>query len=128
MVVRSVVLRFGAKPFASHKPCVPSWDLVGDYPMARKNPKRRLIAKLKQWDAQAHEMTKAYNHEAINSSAPVRSSLQSFKTSHALRPPKGWSVTPKGQTPPDEPGARKGKIVSGKFKPDRGTLKRFGRD
>jgi hypothetical protein len=62
--------------------------------MARMNPKRRLIAKLKAWERQAHELTVAYNNDATVTNAPVKSSLQPRVTlTHYAKPREAWEGT-----------------------------------
>lgn len=75
--------------------------------MARMNPKRRLLAKLKAWDQQAHDCKVAANTEALQQGA-VKSGLGKFDNRiGSLKPPReNW-----------EGGSKQGKIVDGKFKP-----------
>lgn len=86
--------------------------------MARKNPKRRLLAKLKAWDMQAHSLTVAANMEPLQS-GPVRSALSKFDNKvGSLRAPKEtWEGTGKA-----------GKVVRGKFVATRkGARQRFAK-
>lgn len=56
--------------------------------MARKNPRRRLIAKIKACDQHARELTRAYNDEPINGSAPIRSSVRLVEKHSVLSHPR----------------------------------------
>lgn len=81
----------------------------------RLNPQRRLIAKLKAFEAQAHSLTVAYNEEPLQKGV-VRSSLSPTVqlTAYAV-PRETW-----------ESAGKRGKIVGGKFKPVKvGAKQRF---
>jgi len=86
--------------------------------MARLNPKRRLLARLKEWDKQAHALTVQANADPLQD-GKVRSCVQMFANkSGALRPPReNWEGV-----------GKRGKVVGGKLKrviP--GTVGRFAK-
>lgn len=86
--------------------------------MARMNPKRRLLAKLKGWNEQAHALTVAYNAEPLQD-GKVKSALSKFDNiSGSLRAPReSWEGTGKA-----------GKVVKGKFIPKKpGARQRFAK-
>lgn len=88
----------------------------------RLNPQRRLIALIREWDVQAHEETKAANVE--HGEGLIRSSINPRVQLSAYKPPReAADMRSSGFIP----GALKGKIVDGKFKPNRQTKARFGK-
>lgn len=98
--------------------------------MARMNPKRRLLAKLAEFDKQAHDLTVAYNAGQSDNSqimrvsrkgdiSPAHSALAKFdnKVGSLRAPRETWEGT-----------GKRGKIVNGTFKPAKvGARQRFAK-
>lgn len=61
--------------------------------MARLNPKRRLLLKLREWDKQAHDLTVQYNDDSKLQQGAVRSGLAKFENKVGrATPPSDWGL------------------------------------
>lgn len=61
--------------------------------MARLNPKRRLMLKLREWDKQAHDLTVQYDDSHKLQQGAVRSDLAKYENMVGqLSPPRTWGL------------------------------------